>query len=157
MSDGDRLRPEACQSPVWDTGSPPGAAGRGCPFGRAGAPASDGWLLAEEIRQRGDWAIRRPGVEPGGWAFEYDNDLYPDIDDAAVVALALDDLGVGRATIERASRWMAGMQSANGGWGAFDVDNDAEWLYKIPFCDFGAVIDPPTVDVTAHVVELPRA
>ena len=95
-----------------------------------------------------------PGVEPGGWAFEYENDLYPDVDDAAVVALALAELGAGRPAVERACRWLAGMQCANGGWGAFDVDNDAYWLYDIPFCDFGAVIDPPSVDVTAHVVEL---
>jgi squalene-hopene/tetraprenyl-beta-curcumene cyclase len=155
VSDGQRLRPEACQSPVWDTGLALLAlCAADVPSDDPALQRATNWLLAEEIRQRGDWAIRRPGVEPGGWAFEYDNDLYPDIDDAAVVALALDDLGVGRATIERASRWLAGMQSANGGWGAFDVDNDAEWLYKIPFCDFGAVTDPPSADVTAHVVEL---
>ena len=110
--------------------------------------------MAEEIRERGDWTVRRPGLEAGGWAFEYDNDLYPDIDDAAIVALALEELGYGRPSVERACRWMAGMQSSNGGWGAFDADNDAQWLYKIPFCDFGAVTDPPSADVTAHVVEL---
>jgi squalene-hopene/tetraprenyl-beta-curcumene cyclase len=155
VEDGDRLRPEACQSPVWDTGLALLALRAG------GVPADDAalqraaqWLVAEELRQRGDWAIRRPGIEPGGWAFEYDNDLYPDIDDAAIVALALDELGTGQGAIDRACRWMAGMQSANGGWGAFDADNDAEWLYKIPFCDFGAVTDPPSADVTAHVVEL---
>ena len=155
VEDGDRLRPEACQSPVWDTGLALLA------LRAADVPADEPalrraaeWLLGEEVRQRGDWAIRRPGLEPGGWSFEYDNDLYPDVDDAAVVALALDDLGTGRGAIERACRWMAGMQSANGGWGAFDADNDAEWLYKIPFCDFGAVTDPPSADVTAHVVEL---
>jgi squalene-hopene/tetraprenyl-beta-curcumene cyclase len=155
VEDGERLRPEACQSPVWDTGLALLA------LRAAGVPADDlplrraaDWLVAEEIRQRGDWAIRRPGLEPGGWAFEYDNDLYPDIDDAAIVALALDELDAGHGAVDRACRWMAGMQSANGGWGAFDADNDAEWLYKIPFCDFGAVTDPPSADVTAHVVEL---
>ena len=112
------------------------------------------WILDEEVRTRGDWAIRLPGVEPGGWSFEYENDLYPDVDDAAVVALALDELGVGQPAVERACRWMAGMQSSNGGWAAFDVDNDAYWLYDVPFCDFGAVIDPPSVDVTAHALEL---
>ena len=155
VEDGDRLRPEACQSPVWDTGLALLALrAADVPADEPALRRAGEWLLREEVRQRGDWAIRRPGVEPGGWSFEYDNDLYPDVDDAAVVALALDDLGTGRGAIERACRWLAGMQSANGGWGAFDADNDAEWLYKIPFCDFGAVTDPPSADVTAHAVEL---
>ncbi len=155
VEEGDRLRPEACQSPVWDTGLALLAL-RAADVS-AEEPALEHaahWLVAEEIRERGDWTVRRPGLEAGGWAFEYDNDLYPDIDDAAIVALALEELGSGRPTVARACRWMAGMQSANGGWGAFDADNDAQWLYKIPFCDFGAVTDPPSADVTAHVVEL---
>jgi squalene-hopene/tetraprenyl-beta-curcumene cyclase len=155
VDDGDRLRPEACQSPLWDTGlALLGLRAGGVPREEPALRRAADWLLAEEIRQRGDWAVRLPGVEPGGWAFEYDNDLYPDIDDAAIIALALKDLGVGRPAIERASRWMVAMQCGNGGWGAFDRDNDSYWLYRIPFCDFGAVIDPPSVDVTAHVVEL---
>ncbi|HXV32813.1 MAG TPA: squalene--hopene cyclase [Gaiellaceae bacterium] len=155
VEDGDRLRPEACQSPVWDTGLALLALrAADVPAGEPALQRAAEWLLREEVRQRGDWAIRRPGVEPGGWAFEHDNDLYPDVDDAAVVGLALDELGTGRGAIERACRWLVGMQSANGGWGAFDADNDADWLYRIPFCDFGAVTDPPSVDVTAHAVEL---
>jgi squalene-hopene/tetraprenyl-beta-curcumene cyclase len=155
VEDGDRLRPEACQSPVWDTGLALLALrAAGVDADEPALRRAGDWLVAEEIRQRGDWAVRRPGLEPGGWAFEYDNDLYPDIDDAAIVAMALKELGIGDAAIDRGSRWMAGMQCANGGWGAFDVDNDAEWLYKIPFCDFGAVTDPPSADVAAHVVEL---
>jgi squalene-hopene/tetraprenyl-beta-curcumene cyclase len=155
VEDGDRLRPEACQSPVWDTGLALLALrAADVPADHPELRRSAEWLLAEELRQRGDWSVRRPGLEPGGWAFEYDNDLYPDIDDAAIVALALNELGAGRPAVERASAWMAGMQCRNGGWGAFDVENDAEWLYKIPFCDFGAVTDPPSPDVTAHVVEL---
>jgi len=155
VEEGDRLRPEACQSPVWDTGLALLAL-RAADV-RVEEPALEHaahWLVDEEIRERGDWTVRRPGLEAAGWAFEYDNDLYPDIDDAAIVALALEELGYGRPSVERACRWMAGMQSANGGWGAFDADNDAQWLYKIPFCDFGAVTDPPSADVTAHVVEL---
>jgi squalene-hopene/tetraprenyl-beta-curcumene cyclase len=155
VEDRDRLRPEACQSPVWDTGLALLA------LRAAGVPAEEpalrkaaAWIVDEEIRARGDWAVRAPGLEPAGWAFEYDNDLYPDIDDAAIVALALNEMGMGRPAVERTCRWLAGMQCANGGWGAFDVDNDADWLYKLPFCDFGAVIDPPSPDVTAHVVEL---
>ena len=156
VEDGDRLRPEACQSPVWDTGlallglARAGRAGRDT----RGRRAVD-WILGEEVRARGDWAVRLPGVAPGGWSFEYDNDLYPDVDDVAVVALALRRARrrPGRRSSGRAAGSPA-MQSANGGWGAFDVDNDAYWLYDLPFCDFGAVIDPPSVDVTAHVVEL---
>jgi squalene-hopene/tetraprenyl-beta-curcumene cyclase len=112
------------------------------------------WILAEEVRARGDWAVRTPGVPPGGWAFEYDNDLYPDVDDAAVIGLALRELGTGRPALGRACRWLAGMRSSDDGWAAFDVDNRSYWLYDVPFCDFGAVIDPPSVDVTAHVVEV---
>jgi squalene-hopene/tetraprenyl-beta-curcumene cyclase len=155
VDDGDRLRPEACQSPVWDTGlALLGLAEAGADPSEDWIARAVGWIEGEEIRARGDWAIRRPGVSPGGFAFEYDNDLYPDVDDAAVVALALHELGVAPACIERTCRWIEAMQSRNGGWAAFDVDNDSYWLYDIPFCDFGAVIDPPSVDVTAHAVEL---
>ncbi len=155
VDDGDRLRPEACQSPVWDTGlGLLGLAAVGVGADHHAVGRASAWILGEEVRARGDWAVRAPGVEPGGWSFEYDNDLYPDIDDAAVVALALRKLGLGRAAVARTCRWIVGMQCENGGWGAFDVDNDDDWLYDIPFCDFGAVIDPPSVDVTAHVVEL---
>jgi len=155
VDEGDRLRPEACQSPVWDTCLAVVAL-------RAAGVAADepalvkagDWMLQEEVRARGDWAVRLPGVEPGGWSFEYDNDLYPDIDDAAVVGIGLNELGMGRAAVERACRWIQAMQCRNGGWGAFDKDNDAYWLYDIPFFDFGAVIDPPSVDVSAHAIEL---
>ncbi len=154
VDDGDRLRPEACQSPVWDTALALLA------LGACGVTAEDPrmakaveWLLAEEIRVRGDWALRRPHLEPGGWAFEYENDLYPDIDDTAVIAVALRKLGVGDDAVRRGLGWVAGMQSRNGGWGAFDADSNAMWLYKIPFCDFGKVTDEPSADVTAHVLE----
>lgn len=155
VQDGDRRRPEACQSPVWDTGlAVLGLRAAGVPASEPGLVRAGDWMVQEEVRARGDWAVRLPGVEPGGWAFEYDNDLYPDVDDAAVVGLALRELDAGRPAIDRACRWIAGMQSRNGGWGAFDVDNDDDWLYDIPFCDFGAVIDPPSVDVSAHAIEL---
>lgn len=155
VDDGDRLRPEACQSPVWDSGlALLGLAAAGVGAGEPMVERAVRWIVGEEVRARGDWGVRAPGVEPGGWAFEYDNDIYPDVDDAAVIGLALRQLGVGRSAVTRACGWIAGMQCANGGWGAFDVDNDDDWLYDIPFCDFGAVIDPPSVDVTAHVVEL---
>lgn len=154
VDDGDRLRPEACQSPVWDTGLAVLAL-RACglaPDHPALAKAGD-YLLREEVGVAGDWAIRRPDLAPGGWAFEYENDVYPDVDDTAVVALALRELGIGGEAIGRGVDWLVGMQSRDGGWGAFDVDNKAMWLYKIPFCDFGKVTDEPSADVTAHALE----
>jgi squalene-hopene/tetraprenyl-beta-curcumene cyclase len=155
VKDGDRLRPEACQSPVWDTGlAVLGLRAAGVPADHPALTLANDWILAEEVRARGDWALRAPGVAPGGWAFEYENDLYPDVDDAAVIGLALRELGTGGPALERACRWLAGMRSSDDGWAAFDVDNRSYWLYDVPFCDFGAVIDPPSVDVTAHVVEL---
>jgi squalene-hopene/tetraprenyl-beta-curcumene cyclase len=154
VEDGDRLRPEACQSPVWDTALAVLAL-RAC-----GVPAdhpqlvlAGEYLLREEVTVKGDWAVRVPDLAPGGWAFEYENDLYPDVDDAAVVPLALRALGIGDEPVRRSLDWVAGMQSSNGGWGSFDVDNTAMWLYRIPFCDFGKVTDEPTSDVTAHVLE----
>jgi squalene-hopene/tetraprenyl-beta-curcumene cyclase len=126
----------------------------------AGLPADDPrlvaageWLLQEEVTVRGDWSIRKPGLAPGGWAFEFDNDVYPDIDDTAVVALALRELGLGNEAVRRGLDWMVGMQSRSGGWGAFDADNEALWLYRLPICDFGKVTDEPSADVTAHALE----
>ena len=154
VHDGDRLRPEACQSPVWDTGLAVLAL-RAC-----GVPAdhpqlvrAGAYLLGQEVTVKGDWAIRVPDLAPGGWAFEYENDLYPDTDDAAVISLALRQLGIGDDAVARGLDWLAGMQSRGGGWGAFDVDNQAMWLYRIPFCDFGKVTDEPSADVTAHALE----
>jgi squalene-hopene/tetraprenyl-beta-curcumene cyclase len=149
-------RLEACQSPVWDTGLAVTA------LLDAGVPADDEavdragrWLVAEEVRVRGDWAVRRPLLAPGGWAFEFDNDLYPDTDDTAEVVLALRRSAVpdSEPVLRRAVAWMTGMQSRDGGWAAFDVDNTSPLPDKLPFCDFGEVIDPPSADVTAHVVE----
>ena len=118
--------------------------------------------LIEEITVAGDWAKRRPELTTDRWtmwAFEFANVGYPDIDDTAEVVLAMDRLtddvvpGVG-AAVERGVRWSVGMQSKDGGWGAFDADNTRRLVEKLPFCDFGAVIDPPSADVTAHMVEM---
>jgi squalene-hopene/tetraprenyl-beta-curcumene cyclase len=154
VSDGDRLRPEACQSPVWDTALA-ALALRACgvPADHEALRRAGDYLLREEVTIKGDWAIRKPDLAPGGWAFEFENDLYPDVDDTAVVALALQELGRGEGAIARGVDWLVGMQSRAGGWGAFDVDNDTMWLYKIPFCDFGKVTDEPCADVTAHSLE----
>jgi squalene-hopene/tetraprenyl-beta-curcumene cyclase len=157
--DGSR-RLEACQSPVWDTAlamialADAGLAPDAAPLVRAAD-----WLLEEEVRVGGDWVVRRPRLAPGGWAFEFENDHYPDIDDTAEVILALRRVRHPqpervRETIERALAWTVGMQSANGGWGAFDADNVRSLCREIPFCDFGEVIDDPSADVSAHVLEM---
>jgi squalene-hopene/tetraprenyl-beta-curcumene cyclase len=162
--EGTVRRFEACQSPVWDTALAVVA------LADAGRPADDpaltsaaSWLLAEEIRGPGDWQVRRPGLAPAGWAFEFDNDGYPDVDDTAEVVLALGRVALPRdgtgpaahaaGASARAVTWLAGMQSRDGGWGAFDADNTTQLVTKLPFCDFGAVIDPPSADVTAHTIE----
>jgi squalene-hopene/tetraprenyl-beta-curcumene cyclase len=154
IDEGDRLRPEACQSPVWDTGLAVLAlrdSGLG-PEHPALVRAAE-WLEREEVTVAGDWAVRLPELAPGGWAFEFENDLYPDVDDTAVVALALRRCHRAHEAVDRGLAWMAGMQSTSGGWGAFDADNEAFWLYKLPFCDFGKVTDEPSADVTAHAIE----
>jgi squalene-hopene/tetraprenyl-beta-curcumene cyclase len=160
IEEGDVRRLEACQSPVWDTALAIIA------LRDAGVPADDpalvkaaDWLLGEEVRIRGDWAVRRPGLAPGGWAFEFDNDHYPDIDDTAEVVMALRRVSHPQpdrvdAAIRRGIAWTLGMQSRNGGWGAFDADNVRETCRDIPFCDFGEVIDDPSADVSAHVLEM---
>ena len=154
VHDGDRLRPEACQSPVWDTALAVLALrAAGVTDDDPRLQAAGSWLLGEEVTVRGDWAIRRPGLAPGGWSFEFDNDLYPDVDDTAVVALALRELDLGDDAVRRGLDWMVGLQSRSGGWGAFDADNEALWLYKLPICDFGKVTDEPSADVTAHALE----
>ncbi len=153
--DGWVRRLEACQSPVWDTCLAVTA------LLDAGVPAEDpavarasDWLLREEITVSGDWSVRRPGLAPGGWAFEFHNDTYPDTDDTAEVILALRRVGLkDRSALDRGVAWLIGMQSKDGGWGAFDADNTRTLCTKLPFCDFGEVIDPPSADVTAHVVE----
>jgi len=146
---------EACQSPVWDTVLALVALGdAGVPPDHPAMCRAADWVLNEEIRHRGDWSVVRPDVPAGGWAFEFDNDGYPDIDDTAEVVMALRKTAAPAGpAIDRALAWLHGMQSSDGGWAAFDVDNTREAAYDLPFCDFGAVIDPPSADVTAHVVE----
>jgi len=158
VNDDQGRRIEACQSPVWDTALAITAlldAGT-TPDDPSVKGACD-WLLDEEVTVMGDWAVRRPGLQPGGWAFEFANVHYPDIDDTAEVVIALRRSFSGTGSdgaCKRAVDWVVGMQSRDGGWGAFDADNDSTLPTKLPFFDFGAVTDPPTADVTAHVVEM---
>jgi squalene-hopene/tetraprenyl-beta-curcumene cyclase len=156
--DGPVRRLEACQSPVWDTVLAMIAlADAGLPPDHPALLSAAGWVLDEEIRGPGDWQVRRPGLVPAGWAFEFDNDGYPDVDDTAEVVLALRRVswpadGIKEAEA-RAIAWLTGMQSRDGGWAAFDADNTSRLVTKLPFCDFGEVVDPPSADVTAHTLE----
>jgi squalene-hopene/tetraprenyl-beta-curcumene cyclase len=160
FSDATGWRFQACMSPVWDTAWAIRAlyqAGL-----RADHPAMKKaveWLLKEQLDPKapGEWRERCPGVDNGGWAFEFDNDAYPDVDDTAVIVCSLLEGGDAqrvREPIDRAVRWTLAMKSDNGAWGAFDRNNTSEILYRMPFSDFGAMIDPPSEDVTAHVLEM---
>jgi squalene-hopene/tetraprenyl-beta-curcumene cyclase len=149
---------QPCWSPVWDTGLALHAlleAGEARDSPRVSAAAR--WLIEREITTvKGDWAWQAPNLAPGGWAFQYRNDHYPDVDDTAVVALALDRAKVPEAApaLKRAEAWILGMQSKNGGWGAFDIDNDKYYLNHIPFADHGALLDPPTADVSGRCLAM---
>ncbi len=157
---------QPCVSPIWDTGL---AAHALLEAGgeRAVAQVKRGldWLVPMQVLDvRGDWTARRPHVRPGGWAFQYANPHYPDVDDTAVVAMAMDRLAMERiqglvnvdyqSQIDRAREWIVGMQSSNGAWGAFDADNEYYYLNNIPFADHGALLDPPTEDVSARCLSM---
>ena len=149
---------QPCVSPVWDTGL---AAHAMMEAGREEdaavvARACD-WLVDCQILDvKGDWHVNRRDVRPGGWAFQYRNDYYPDVDDTAVVVMALDRAGKGnyREAVERGAEWVIGMQGRRGGWGAFDADNEYYWLAHIPFADHGALLDPATADVSARCISM---
>ena len=153
---------QPCVSPIWDTGLVCHAL---LEVGGEGAVAQVkrglDWLTPKQILDlRGDWIARRPDLRPGGWAFQYANAHYPDVDDTAVVAMAMDrvqNLSGAKdfdASLVRAKEWILGMQSANGAWGAFDADNEFYYLNNIPFADHGALLDPPTEDVTARCLSM---
>ncbi|KOT87373.1 squalene-hopene cyclase [Streptomyces sp. NRRL F-5755] len=152
---------ETVQSPTWDTAlSTTALADAGLPAGHPALVSAADWMLARQTTRPGDWAVRRPGLAPGGWSFEFDNQNYPDNDDTSFVLLALrrvahpDPARVGAAE-SRAVRWSCGLQSRDGGWGAFDPDNTSTLVGRLPVFDFGEFCtDPPTPDVTAHVVEM---
>ncbi|KAJ3202582.1 hypothetical protein HDU83_005284 [Entophlyctis luteolus] len=163
VDDGDASSIQATNSPVWDTIQAVIA------FSDSGlidqysesVDKAVQWIMDHQILVPGDWSIKHPGLLPGGWAFEYSNDFYPDFDDTALALIALSHFrNVGKwqnrgieAAIERGINWLLAMQSSNGGWAAFDNDNNSQFLTKLPFCEFGEVIDPTSVDVTSHVME----
>lgn len=153
---GDTFSVQPCLSPVWDTAlAITGLREAGVPANDEALVQAGRWMLAHEVRSLGDWALTVPGVEPGGFPFEFSNELYPDTDDTAevLIALRLLDLRGKDGPFHRSKVWLRAMQSSNGGWGAFDRDNNDEFISRIPFADFGATFDPPTEDVTAHIVE----
>jgi squalene-hopene/tetraprenyl-beta-curcumene cyclase len=149
---------QPCYSPVWDTAIAVHVLGEsGYVPERALTPAAD-WLLSKEVRQKGDWSVKRPNVEPSGWYFEFANEWYPDIDDTAQVLLALSqstssDPEAQDAARKRAIDWLLAMQGSDGGWAAFDVDNNWNFLSSVPFADHNAMLDPTCPDITGRVLE----
>ena len=149
---------QPCFSPVWDTAI---AAYSLAESGDAPADSlqrSADWLISKEIRRKGDWSVKRPHAEPSGWAFEFNNDFYPDVDDTAMVLLALEkaqgsDEAAQRACVKRALDWLLVMQGKDGGWAAFDVDNNWTILSHVPFADHNAMLDPSCPDITGRVLE----
>ena len=160
IAQDDRVRVQPCLSPVWDT-----AIAMIC-LADAGVPADHptwaravDWLLSKEVRHAGDWQIRRKGVEPTGWHFQFHNAFYPDLDDTAMVLLALKRSPLAgepdtAAAISRGVEWLLSMQNRDGGWAAYDVDIDNQVLTKLPFADHNAMLDPSCADITARVIEL---
>jgi squalene-hopene/tetraprenyl-beta-curcumene cyclase len=157
MVDDGRFFFQPCFSPIWDTAIGAYALSQSEPRHPGLSRAAD-WLLDREIRRKGDWAVKRPNVEPSGWAFEYLNEFYPDIDDTAMVMLALagmhaSDPAAQKAVQRRALNWLLAMQSCDGGWAAFDADNNWDFLSQVPFADHNAMLDPTCADITGRVLE----
>ncbi len=159
IEDHETIRVQPCVSPVWDTAIAITALTEaGLPAEHPALVKAADWLLDRQIIAPGDWQIRNPATAPGGWAFEFRNDFYPDVDDTAFVLMALlsvnhPDPIRAHAALERGLTWMVSMQNDDGGWGAFDRNNDTAILTHVPFADHNAMIDPSTVDVTARVLE----
>jgi squalene-hopene/tetraprenyl-beta-curcumene cyclase len=159
IAENNTLRLQPCLSPVWDTALAMVA------LQEAGLPASHPalaqaarWLLDQQVLGPGDWQVQNPDAEPGGWAFEFRNDFFPDVDDTAVVLVALQRAELPESTrqqlaIERGLNWVLSMQNRDGGWGAFDRNNDCRVLTRVPFADHNAMIDPSTADLTARALE----
>ncbi len=166
VEEDDRAYCQPCLSPVWDTSLAGHAVAEADSGAAAPVAAASAWLQGKQVLDVvGDWAVSRPRAVPGGWAFQYENAHYPDVDDTAAVGLLLhrhlvesghlaegnDDPALAEA-VRRARDWVVGMQGRDGGWGAFDADNNHDYLNHIPFADHGALLDPSTADVTARCV-----
>jgi squalene-hopene/tetraprenyl-beta-curcumene cyclase len=159
ITEGDTTRLQPCVSPVWDTAiAVVGLREAGLPADHPALVAAARWLLSRQILAPGDWQMKNRDAAPAGWVFEFRNDFYPDVDDTAFVLMALacvDDPGCrqNEPAMRRGIDWLVSMQNRDGGWGAFDRDNDRRALTEIPFADHNAMIDPSTADVTARVLE----
>ena len=159
IEDEETIRMQPCVSPVWDTCIAMVALEEaGLPPDHPALIKAADWILSKQVLGPGDWQVKNKDAEPGGWAFEFRNDFYPDVDDTAFVLMALQrvkypDPARMEAAMRRGIQWLLSMQNHDGGWGAFDRDNDRKFLCNIPFADHNAMIDPSTADVTARVVE----
>jgi squalene-hopene/tetraprenyl-beta-curcumene cyclase len=154
----DRFCFSPCYSPVWDTAIAAFALGEAGLADQASLTRAADWLIRKEVRRKGDWSVKRPNLEPSGWAFEFANECYPDIDDTAMVLLAFAHARASNAAAQerctkRALNWLLGMQSRDGGWAAFDVDNNWTILNKVPFADHNAMLDPTCPDITGRVLD----
>jgi squalene-hopene/tetraprenyl-beta-curcumene cyclase len=159
IEEEDTFRMQPCKSPVWDTAYALFA------LGESGVPSTDprmvkaaDWLLQKQVTHKGDWSVKNPGAQPGGWYFEFNNEFYPDVDDSAMVMLGLSHVDrphdrYQHESVERALQWVLSMQCKNGGWASFDKDNDRMVFQYIPFADHNAMLDPATVDITGRVLE----
>lgn len=160
LETNDEFHLQPCVSPVWDTGLTLIALrDGGLPANHPALVKAGEWLISKQILRYGDWAIKNRQGKPGGWAFEFYNDTYPDVDDTAVIIMALEKLQLPneerkREAMNLATRWVLSMQCQNGGWAAFDMDNDLDLLNKIPYGDLKAMIDPGTADLTGRVLEM---
>ncbi len=147
---------QPCFSAVWDTAIAAYALGESGLVPESALTRCADWLLTKEVRRKGDWAVKRPNVEPSGWYFEFANEFYPDIDDTGQVLLALSHAKASKgheAAVQRAINWLLAMQSSDGGWAAFDVDNNWQSLSAVPFADHNAMLDPTCPDITGRVIE----
>jgi len=160
---GESIIYQPCVSPNWDTALAAKALlDAGLPADHRALRGAAKWLTEHQILKKGDWSVKRPNLDPGGWAFQFYNDWYPDVDDSAVILMVLaeaahDDAAACERAIKLGAAWVMGMQSKDGGFAAFDVDNDAEWLNQAPFADLEAATDPTCADLTGRVLEMMAA
>ena len=159
IEEDDTFRLQACVSPVWDTVLATTAlADSGLPRTHPAMRQTIQWVVGKQILREGDWRVKNRRGQPGGWAFEFHNDFYPDIDDTAAVLITLHKAGLPDEekgeVFQRGLRWLLSMQNNDGGWGAFDINNSNTLLNKIPFADLESMLDPSACDVTGRVLEL---